>query len=447
MHRIVSAAPEPLSDPATGAVQSGAAPAGGFWAEVRGYPFNVFLICLAGYTLARTDEALFSYVIPSILREFGISLKAVGWVLSGSFALASIGVLVIGMLADVMGRKKMFQTTLVGTSIFVTLHALAPNIYVLTLLRGLGFTFSNAMSPVKTTIVTEVSPARYRGVLTGFLQAGYPLGWFFASMVASFVLDGLHLSWRWVFAPAILVAPAAIFFGRYLKETDRFRRSQMESPAAGSEGGAWLSRLRELFLPAYRRVTVVGFLASFMFGGAYGGSAFYFPTYFESIKHLTPQQAKMIVGIGFGIGALGYVAAALVGEFVLTRRNTFVIWVILGTLALIGLIWWSSSFVQIFVCYTLMTVFVYGAITVLGTLVAESFPTRVRTTGAAFTASTGIQLGLAIFPALVSKSIQDWMGWQWSLTVLIAGCFFLAALLFLLLPKVPSGLEVEQIAA
>ncbi|MBI4469000.1 MAG: MFS transporter [Acidobacteria bacterium] len=417
-----------------------------FWVEVRGYPFHVFLICLAGYTLARTDEALFSYVIPSILRDFGISLKAIGWVLSASFALSSVGVLAIGMLTDVLGRKKMFQSTLVGTAIFVTLHALAPNIVVLTLLRGLGFTFSNAMSPVKTIIVTEVSPARYRGVLTGFLQAGYPLGWFFASLIASLVLDRLQLSWRWVFVPAILAAPAAFIFGRYLKETARFERSRAEQRGSDAKPQAWYRRLAELFQPRYRRVTIVGFLASFMFGGAYGGSAFYFPTYFETVKQITPEQAKLIVGIGFGIGALGYVAAAIVGEFYLTRRNTFVIWVLLGTIALVGLIWWSRTFAEIFLCYTLMTVFVYGAITVLGTLVAESFPTRVRTTGAAFTASTGIQLGLAIFPALVSKAIQDWLGWQWALTLLVAGSFFVAALLFLLLPRVKSGLEVEEIA-
>ena len=94
----------------------------------------------------------------------------------------------IGVLTDRLGRKIILMASTVASSVFVTLHAVAPTALVLGVFRTLGYTAGGLQVPVAGTIIVEESPARFRGVLTGILQTGYPLGWFLASLLAAPVL-------------------------------------------------------------------------------------------------------------------------------------------------------------------------------------------------------------------------------------------------------------------
>jgi len=63
----------------------------------------------------------------------------------------------------------------------------------------------------------------------------------------------------------------------------------------------------------------------------------YFPTFFVEVHGYTEPEAAALVGLSYGIGAIGYVTAAIVGEFVLTRRDTIAVWVSLGAAAFLAL--------------------------------------------------------------------------------------------------------------
>ena len=91
-----------------------------------------------------------------------------------------------------------------------------------------------------------------------------------------------------------------------------------------------LHKLRELFAPDLKRKTILIFIAFFMFGGAYAGTAFYFVLYFTEARGYTAEVATAIVGTSYGVGVLGYIAVAVLGEFFMTRRNLCVTWAWLG---------------------------------------------------------------------------------------------------------------------
>lgn len=417
---------------------------GSFWSQVKGYPLIVFVTCLLGWSLTSMDQSLFGYAIPGIQAEFGASISDVGWVLSLSFVFAAFASAIIGTLTDRHGRRTMFLFCLAASALLVGLHAFVIGLVSLTILRMFAFGISNGLSPITTSFIAETAPSRYRGLMVALVQCGYPIGWFVASLfvvplIASF-------GWRYIFMPALLVIPIAFLLVRYLPESKRFNEERAKREASAAiEKEPFFQRLSELFAPDLRKRTVMIFIAFFFFGGAYAGTAFFFPAYFHQFRGYSVETATAIVGISYGVGVLGYIAVAFVGEFVLTRRNTCVLWALLGSLATLGLLWLPETQLEDMIWFGIMAAFFYGNAAALSTLMVEVFPTRVRATAAGFAGSFALNMGHATFPILVTLAIES-IGWQWAFTLAVVPSMLIAALAIFSLDNVRSGLELEEIA-
>ncbi|NKB43897.1 MAG: MFS transporter [Alphaproteobacteria bacterium] len=417
---------------------------GSFWSQVKGYPLIVFVTCLLGWSLTSMDQSLFGYAIPGIQEEFGASISDVGWVLSLSFVFAAFASAIIGTLTDRYGRRTMFLFCLAVSALLVGLHAFVVGLVSLTILRMFAFGISNGLSPITTSFIAETAPSRYRGLMVALVQCGYPIGWFVASLfvvplIASF-------GWRYIFMPALLVIPIAFLLVRYLPESKRFNEERAKREAsAAAEKEPFFQRLSELFAPDLRKRTVMIFVAFFFFGGAYAGTAFFFPAYFNQFRGYSMETATAIVGISYGVGVLGYIAVAFVGEFVLTRRNTCVLWALLGSVATLGLLWLPETQLEDMIWFGIMAAFFYGNAAALSMLMVEVFPTRVRATAAGFAGSFALNMGHATFPIIVTLAIES-IGWQWAFTLAVVPPMVIAALAIFSLDNIKSGLELEEIA-
>ena len=144
--------------------------------SVRGYPLRAFVICLIAYTTAQMDLALFGYAVPAIRGEFGLTLSEVMAIVSAAFLLGGALLVVLGWLADRVGRLPLFQFSLLGSSFLVALISIAPGVITLTALRGASIALGGLSYPITGAIITEEVPARLRGLFMGLLQIGYPLG-------------------------------------------------------------------------------------------------------------------------------------------------------------------------------------------------------------------------------------------------------------------------------
>jgi len=283
-------------------------------------------------------------------------------------------------------------------------------------------------------------PDRLRGLASGLLQLGYPLGWFMASLVAAPILGAF--SWREIFLPAAIVVPIAFWFARSLPESERFL-ARREVPGGGGQQ-SWLTELRVLFNPGLRRRAVLCALMFFFHAGAYAGTAFYFPTFFVEVHGYTEPEAAALVGLSYGIGAIGYVTAAIVGEFVLTRRDTIAVWVSLGAAAFLALVWLPDSRIENLIGFGVMTMFFYGSAAVQWAFAAEQFPTRVRATATAMIMAATLA-GFALFPVLVAYIIQI-LDWRWSFTAVVFPSLVLSVIATLGLERIPSGAALDEIA-
>lgn len=403
------------------------------WAEIRGYPLTAFLVCLAAYATAQMDLALFGYAIPAIRSEFGLSLSGVMAIVSSAFVLGGMLIVWLALLADRFGRKGMFQFSLIVSSVLVALHSLVPNPATLAVLRGTSIAVGGLSYPVTGAIISEEFPARYRGLFLGLIQIGYPLGWALASVWAAWLLSAY--GWRYLFLVGLVSLPLVVIVNRVIREPERSVRARESSDKP---------RIAELFSPGIRRRAILLFCAQFLFVWAYAGSIFLFPSYLADSRGFESFDFSVLIGAGNAIGILGYVLAAVTGEFFMTRRNTVVLWTMLGAVMFQVVVWATQDFGDVLVAYGLMSMFFYGSAAVKFAYLAEVFPTRLRATAMASCGSLAVTLGSAAGPFMVSLAVERF-GWDLGYATVVGVPLVAAGLLYLMLTPVPSGLEVEQV--
>jgi MFS family permease len=401
--------------------------AAGIWAALRGVPghtYRVFLICLIGVTFANLDHSLFTFVLTEISTEFGWSDLDRGFYIAITFVVSGILITQIGALADRVGRRVVLLGATLLTPVFVTALAWAPTTTVLLIARTLGFTAAAVQSPVTGTLVLEESPPRLRGLFTGVLQIGFPLGFFLASLLVPFVME--TWGWRYIFLLSLLFLPYAWVIWRYLRDSESWQRTRVAREKNQTPAPA----VRELFTKAYRRKTILLFLGTFLYVFAYGATIMLTP-YFREARGWDARETIELVGLSFFIGAFGYILAAWFGEFVISRRNTIVAWCWLGGLAFAVMIWFTKGWWSTFLAFSTMTFFFYGAYAVMFTFIAENFPAELRATAASFASSFAVELGLGLGPFALAWAIGK-VGWESAFTwcavvpVMIAGATFLA---------------------
>lgn len=416
---------------------------------VRGHPIRTFLICLAAATLSTMDQALFSYAMPGISAEFDVGLDTISGMLSLSFLVASVAVVVTGVMTDFIGRRRMFVIMMVLSAFFVGCHALADTIGTLTLFRVLGFAFAVGLYPITATIVIEVAPARYRGMMSAWLQMSYPIGFSLGALVASGLLE--QYGWRGTFYPAFLVIPLALILGKLLKETDRFQKTSLtaELPDAADQKQTDRSvgaHLGELFAPQFRSRTVICFVGTVSANLAIASTTYFLPTFMMEDRGIPESDAAGLLAATWGIAAVGYIIASYVGEFVLTRRNTVILWQFMGAICLMITLWLPLSPILLMIGLGISTMFFFASESMRMPLVGEIFPTRLRATASASVGSLGVTTASLAAPLMISVAVPT-MGWTWTFTMLGVAPLVVAGLIFTRLENFPTGVEVEELSS
>lgn len=406
-------------------------------ASYRGRPLRIFLVCLGIWSLSNMDQSLFGFAVPGIIADLHIGIDQIALILSAGFAFTAVAVVAIGTVTDRVGRRVALAACLGVSGLFVGLQGLVATALGLAVVRALAFAAAGGLSPITNAYVAESAPPRLRGVMIGLLQCGYPIGWFVASLLVVPLMT--RFGWRAIFMVGFVVVPLSLLVWLIVPESPRFETLRGQGALAAS----WTARLREVFAPRLRRRTVASSVAWFAMGAAYAGSAFFVPTFLHVVRGYGEAEAARIVGVSYGIGVLGYIGASLVGEFVLTRRNTIVLWSWLGAAAFLGFVWLPQSALQDTAWCGVMAIFFYGTTAILGTFLVELYPTRLRATGAAF-GSACLSLGFAVAPVIVASLVAA-LGWQAAFSVFVAPGLLLVGLATLSLDNLPSGESVSDV--
>jgi EmrB/QacA subfamily drug resistance transporter len=146
--------------------------------------------------LAALDQTIVATALPTIGRQFR-DVSSLSWVIT-AYLLASTAVApVFGTLSDIYGRRAMIITAM---SLFISgsiLCAVAPNITVLILARGLQGLGGGGILPIVQTVIADVVTPRERGQYQAYFS-----GVWMAAGIGGPILGGVfaeHLHWSMIF--------------------------------------------------------------------------------------------------------------------------------------------------------------------------------------------------------------------------------------------------------
>lgn len=184
------------------------------------FHLRLFGISAGGWMFDSIDLAMLSFVLPVIIKEWGLSGGAAGFVATATFLGMFVGASFGGYAADRWGRKTVFQVTLVWYSVAALLNGLAwdyTSFVVFRFLLGVGM---GGEFPVVITYLSEFLSKKRRGAWLNLMEGFWVMGLIVASLVALLLIP--PFGWRSVFI--IMVVPAAYIgvIRRWLPESPRW---------------------------------------------------------------------------------------------------------------------------------------------------------------------------------------------------------------------------------
>src|ERR1700750_2778995 len=172
--------------------------------EVR----TILMSLLLTMFLAALDQTIVATALPTIGRQFN-DVSNLSWVIT-SYLLASTAVApVFGTLTAIYARRVMITVSLVLFTVGSILCAVAPNMTVLIIARGLQGLGGGGIMPVVQTVISDVVSPRERGKY----QAYFSGVWMAAGLLGP-VLGGVfaeHLHWSMIFWINVPLAIGALF--------------------------------------------------------------------------------------------------------------------------------------------------------------------------------------------------------------------------------------------
>ena len=438
-----------------------------FLARLDRVPLNRFhwrLLVVAGlgWMFDAMDVILIAFLLTPIRTEFGLDATQTGFVASAGFVGMFLGAAIAGRLADRVGRKSVFQATLVLFSVGALLSSIAPTFETLLLARVVaGFGLGGEL-PVAATLVSEYAPRASRGRFVVLLESFWAYGTILAGLVALVVLP--QFGWRGAFVVGALPALYVAYRRRVLPESPRFlaehgraaesdavvRRVERESGGAlitvarpiapeRSRGGG-SAAIGALFAPRYARRTVMLWILWFGITLTYYGIFTFIPSLLAG-RGLSVVRSNEYFFISTLAQVPGYFSAAWLVERI-GRRLTLVAYLV-GSAIAAYLFGTSGAGNDAVLFAALLSFFNLGAWGVTYTLSPELYPTALRGTGAGTAAAVG-RLGGIVGPYLTSTLVVA-LG-QSGVFALFTGLLLLTAAAVALLTEETRGRSLEEIA-
>ena len=185
-----------------------------------------------GWMLDAFDVMLYSIVLATLMREFGMTKSTAGFLNTLTLIASALGSFAFGFFADRLGRRQMLSLSVLTYSIFTFACGFSTTITVLAIFRfllglGMGGEWNSG-----ATLVAETWPSAWRGRALALVQSSWAIGYALAALVANFVLA--RASWRWVFFIGVLPALITFWIQRSVPEPAIWRHSR-ELPASKTE--------------------------------------------------------------------------------------------------------------------------------------------------------------------------------------------------------------------
>ncbi|MCM3542470.1 MDR family MFS transporter [Priestia megaterium] len=406
---------------------------------------------MIGIIFSELDETVVNTAMPTIIRDLG-GLSMYGWV-AGIYMLAlSAFMPILGKLADLFSRKKVYFASMaffIGGSIIC---GLSHSMIMLLIGRGIQGLGAGGLMPLAMTISSDLFPVEQRAKVQAFMGPVMFIPMLLGPLMGGFFVD--QASWHWIFFVNIPVGLiAVIFLASGLKETHERKKVKIDWAGAvllvaaiisllitpvlvENEGYGWNSpfiisllcvgvlliglfiwvesKVVEPIVPLHlfknRNILVLSLLV-FTVGCGLMGSFSSFPYFAQNVLGLTPTESGYLT-LPMMVGA---VATSIVSGFLLTKVRYRELFVISFIMPVIGFYLFS----KLNISTTTLQVIVFFFITGLGLgvmfggdnlIVQESVEKEHKGIALATVPlfqSIGATVGVSMFGTLLSSTLTS----------------------------------------
>lgn len=436
-------------------------------------------VATSAVALEFLDYFLIGFILVFVQEPWDLGFGRTSVILLSSGLGAVLGAVYFGRLADRIGRRRVFLTTISIFTAATAALALTPDdpsigwIYLAALRLVVGFG-AGGLYVVDLPLVQEFTPKAMRGRVTGLVTSAVPLGFLIGSLLVWLVSDAI--GWRGILLLAAVLGVVLLLARTAVPESPRYligrgdvdgaRRSIAWAldvdPAglpdhvddAGNGTGPSTGRgFRDL--AAYPRSLVASTLSNLGAQTGYYGLSLWTPTLLVLVVGIAPSQTGMYMAIAM-LGALaGRFAFSYLAETIGRRRAgalagfgaaaTLMLAASTGDATIGGV---SAFFVVMVVVY----VFGEGGFAVVGPYAGEVWPSRLRTTGMGFAYGIGgigtvigpLGLGLILGAGTTINPQASELGLLPGFAY-FAGWYLLAALAFVVVGIETKGRSLEQL--
>jgi MFS family permease len=400
-----------------------------------------------GYALDAYDMALLMVMAPILVNVFTSPKGSAAWqyvtvVLTYSISLAvrPLGSGFFGHYADKIGRRRLLVISIAGVGLMSGVCGILPTFaqagvwsYILfCATRFVMGTMFGGEYAVGHTFAIEHAPRRRRGMIGGFVQSGFPMGYVFAALVYalfSFLLGKqgmLQYGWRIMFLTGMVPVVFAIYIRSMLKESPEFERTKAKGDL---DKAPFFSLFKPPALWTFLQVFV---LMTGLFLSEYSVLGFLPSILTLNGRGFAPTTFSLIYGFAMLLGSIGYFAYGTVSDFVGRRRLSLYYAVVMVVLAIptYYILFHAalSRSIMAAIVGTTMAAMIKLMWGMLPSYLSERFPTKRRAVGVGFGFSSGTLIG-AWFSAYVwwvhgipfIKSIEGEYMWLSPAVILVIG--------------------------
>jgi MFS transporter, SHS family, lactate transporter len=359
---------------------------------------HVVAASFLGWTLDAFDFFLLVFVIKDIATEFGTQITDVTFAILLTLAMRPIGAYIFGRAADRWGRRPTLLADVLLYSAIEFASGFAPNLMTLLILRAVFGVAMGGEWGVGASLTMESIPPKARGLVSGLLQSGYPMGYFLASIIYGLLFQ--YIGWRGMFMVGVIPALLVFYIRRKVPESPSWRPTTERSNTLAILRSHW-----RLGIYAVLLMTAFNFFSH--------GTQDLYPTFLQVQHHFSQHEVSLIAVI-YNIGAIigGLSFGALSEQF--GRRRLIIIAAVLS-LVVLPLWAFSTSAVWLAAGAFLMQVTVQGAWGVIPVHLNELSPDDARGTFPGFV----YQLGnlIASVNAPLQASIAAYYGGDYAIAL------------------------------
>ena len=440
---------------------------------MTGYQRKIFGVIASAWLVDQIDVALLTFLLGSLIKEFGLTTEQAGLLAAMTFAGQLVGNLVAGTSSDLFGRKIVFQVTMVVWGIASLLAATSWSVDVLMFFRFLIGVGVGGEAPVAQAMVSEFVPANVRGKYIAIMEGFWAVGFVMSGTISYFLLP--YLGWRYVFVAVGLLSAVVFLVRRSIPESPRWLADKgrfAEADAVMTMMEREVEKRTGKPLPPAQLIVAPAHHQSpwgTLFSSQYAGRTFmacclwffallgFFGLNSWIAVLLKDHGYSIVKSVGFvtliTTGGIPGFALAAFGLESIGRKPTTVLFLVMS--AVTAYIYGTASDDVVFSVAGLdatrlfcagwgMQFFMFGMWSCLYAYTPELYPTRARSTGAGLASAVG-RIGAIISPIVIGYIIKD-VG-QYGVFALGAGSFLIAALVVLLFGVETRGEVLEQVSS